>query len=195
MMEPGEVIDIQIKENKTKKYFIWIVVLAILAAISFGSAFAIGKYTKLEIFKKGVPENQSPTRPDWFVFEINQFSLEYPKYWEVKENSENELVGAKISGEGSEIDLWLKESRSYKFTPEQTSKQNTLKESIIKVDSRDTKMKEFPYKDGSFFIIIELAQTEKLPKVTFWINAANEEFKKTSLEIIGTYKTKAIIIK
>jgi len=189
-MDKGNIVDIKLKENKFRKYITHILVFVILAAIPFGAAFAVGKYTKLEIFKKAPPANASPTRPDWFVFEANQFTIEYPKFWEVKENPKNGPSGAKITGEGATVEFWLKETRAYKFTAEQLGKQNAPKDSVMKIDNRDAKVKDFPYKDGNSFIVVEVAATEKLPKVTFWINAANEQFKKTALEIASSYKTK-----
>jgi hypothetical protein len=190
-MDKGKVVDIQLKENKFRKYATHILVFVILAAIPFSTAFAVGKYTNLEIFEKAqTPANASPTRPDWFVFEANQFTIEYPKSWEVAENSNNGPSGAKITGGGAWVEFWLKETRAYQFTAEQLSKQNAPKDSVMKVDNRDAKVKEFPYKDGSSFVVVEVAATEKLPKVTFWINAANEQVKKTALEIVSSYKTK-----
>ncbi|OGY25201.1 MAG: hypothetical protein A2Z11_01825 [Candidatus Woykebacteria bacterium RBG_16_43_9] len=188
------VIDIKQKENKFKTYAPWIATAVLVAAAFFIIGFGIGKYTQVELplFSEETA-TKSATRKNWFVFETKNFSIEYPKNWEVKKNSKDKPAGGKVLGSGGKVEFWFDTIRAYKFSKEQTKKQSKTTTTKLEIDGRKADVTTYPYKGGDFFIVIEVPKVKKKPKVTFWLNVADSEFKKTVMEIVSTFKTNSVI--
>lgn len=192
MVNKETVIDIKPSENKIKKYFLPAVLLLALILTPLLIGFGLGKYTNLsDFFKKEENGNKSASREGWYIFETSKYSFEYPKGWEIKENPDGDQTGATITGEGGRVEFWFDTDRSYKFTEKQKKEQKDTKTSSMKVDGRSTKLEEFDFKSGDFFLITEVATDGKKPKITIWANAANPGFKQNVSDIITTIKTKS----
>lgn len=183
------VVEIKPKESNLKFYFAWLVIAAGISLAALASGFALGKSGQLPL-----PQEKTATtgaiRAGWSALAGIDFSIQYPKDWQAKEYPAGEIPGAKLTNPGGSVDFWLKVERPYQFAPEQKDGQTGKKEGTIAVGGRSGTMTEFSYQSGGFFLIIEVPATKKEPKVTFWATAANEEYKKTVLDIIASFKTK-----
>ena len=84
------------------------------------------------------------------------------------------------------------EEKVYKFTEEQKKKQEKSVATKLEIDGRNTTLVEYPFKEGDSFIVAQIPKTEKKPKVIFWINASNKDFRKTAIEIMLTFKTATV---
>ena len=187
------VIDIKPKENKLKIYLPFLAVAVLLAGLFFIIGFGLGKHTEIELpLLSEETATKSATRKGWFVYETKGFSIEYPKHWEVKLNSKEEPEGGKVLGGGGKIEFWSGTIKVYKFTKEQKSKQSGTQSIKLTIDGRKSAVTEYSYKKGDFFIVVEVPEKEKKPKVLFWIIAANKEYKKIVMEIISTFKTNGV---
>lgn len=191
------VLDIKPQEtiiNKIKPHLPWIGAAILITAVIFTIGFALGKFTEFEIplFEEKTA-TKSATRTGWFVFETKNFSIEYPKNWEVKKNPEDEPVGAKVSSDGARVEFWITNVRAYKFTNEQIGEQKEAKETKLNIDEREASVKRFIYKDGDIFAVTQLIASEKKPEVIFWVTATDIDFEKAANEIISTFKGKKIL--
>jgi hypothetical protein len=184
------ILDIKQPENKVKVYLPWIIAATLLAAAIFLIGFGVGKYTEFELplFQRDTA-TKSAERKGWYVFETKDFSFEYPKNWEVESNPKDEPTGGKVLGPGATVEFWLDTERAHKFTEKQKAKQKTSTQTKFEIDGRKADVTEYPYKGGDFFIVIQVAENAKRPKVVFWINASDLEFKKTVMEIVSTFET------
>ena len=188
---PKEVIlDIKQKENKIKKYLPWVAIATLIAGAFFIIGFGIGNKTDFELplFQEETP-TKSATRKNWYVHETKNFSIEYPKGWEVKNNAKDEPTGAKVLGSGGKVEFWFVEEKVYKFTQDQKKKQEKSTTTKLEIDGRSATITEYPFKEGDIFIVAEVPKTEKKKEVIFWINASNKEFRKTAVEIMSTFQT------
>lgn len=188
---PKEVIlDIKQKENKIKKYLPWVGIAMLIAGAFFIIGYGIGNKTDFELplFQEETP-TKSATRKNWYVHETRNFSIEYPKDWEVKNNAKDEPVGGMVLGSGGKVEFWFREEKVYKFTQAQKKKQEKSVATKLEIDGRTTTLVEYPFKEGDIFIVAEVPRTEKKPEVIFWINASNKDFQKTAIEIMSTFKT------
>lgn len=184
------ILDIKQNENVLKKYLPWVVIAFLIAGASFIIGYGIGNKTEFELplFQEETP-TKSATRKNWYVHETKNFSIEYPKDWEVTNNTKDEPTGATVLGSGGKVEFWFIEEKVYKFTEEQKKKQKKPTSSKIKIDDRNTTLIEYSFKEGDTFIVVEVPKTEKKPKVIFWMNVSNNNFRKTAVEIISTFKT------
>lgn len=188
---PKEVIlDIKQKENKIKKYLPWVGIAVLIAGAFFIIGYGIGNKTDFELplFQEETP-TKSATRKNWYIHETRNFSIEYPKDWEVKNNAKDEPVGGTVLGSGGKVEFWFMEEKVYKFTQAQKKKQEKPTSSKLEIDGRNTTLVEYPFKEGDIFIVAQIPKSEKKPKVIFWINASNKDFRKTAIEIMSTFKT------
>jgi len=186
------VVNIKPKENNLKTYLAWLVIAATCALVALAGGFALGKSGQLPVPpKSGGEATTSAVQTGWVALEKDSFSIQYPKDWQAKEHSAGEIPGARLTNPGGSVEFWLKVDRPYQFAQEQKDKQTGKKGSTINVDGRDSATAEFSYESGGFFLIIEAPATNNKLKVTFWAIAANEDYKKTALDIISSFKTKA----
>lgn len=159
----------------------------------FSSGYGIGRYTQASLpFFKKPSATESATRKGWYVYETAKFSFEYPKGWEVKKGSKDSEEEVTVTGDGGEIAIWFDTVRPFKFTATQTKNQKESEVSTLKIDERNAEVTEYPYKDGSSFTVIEVAESEKKKKIIFWLNTARDSFKKTLFEILSTFKTNSV---
>lgn len=183
------VVEIKPRGSNLKIYFAWLAIAAGISLAALAGGFALGMSGQLP-----VPQEKTATtsaiRAGWSELAGKDFSIQYPKGWQAKEHPAGEISGAKFTNPGGSVDFWLKVERPYQFAPEQKSQQTGKKEGTINVDGRAATMTEFSYESGGFFLIIEAPATKKEPKITFWVTAANEEYKETVLDIISSFKTK-----
>ena len=184
------ILDIKQNNSILKKYLPWVAIAGLIAGAFFIIGYGIGNKTEFELplFQEETP-TKSATKKNWYVHETKNFSIEYPRDWEVKNNAKDEPTGAKVLGSGGKVEFWFMEERVYKFTPDQKEKQEKSTNSKIKIDGRNTTLVEYPFKEGGIFMVAQLPKTDKKPKVIFWINASNKNFRNTAVEIISTYKT------
>jgi hypothetical protein len=188
------VIDIKQKENKFRKYAPWIAGAVLITSVLFAAGFALGKYTEIELpFSRGEVATKSATRAGWYVYETSNFSLEYPKDWEVKNNPEGESIGAKVETDGGRVEFWFESEREYRFSDKQKEQQKNTKESTLDVDERTATSIEYIYKEGDRFVVIQAPEAADKSKVIFWINASNKEYKDLLVEIVTTFRSKKII--
>lgn len=186
------VLDLKPKENKWRSYAPLVLVVAGATFLIFTLGFAAGKFTQFPVPLIGSKNEATPsaTRKDWFVYEAAKFSIEYPKGWKARKNLQDEPEGVTVETDGGRVQVWITPVREYRFSKEQKDKQEDVKERKLSVDGREAAVKEFSYKDGDFFIVVEIPSGEDKPKVITWIGAANSEFKTAALETIKTLKTK-----
>jgi hypothetical protein len=185
---------INLKPAESKGSLTWLVMgLAIAAAFAFAaftSGFGVGKYIELGGYLIGEKSATASAKPaGWSLLEDPDFSVAYPEGWEAKMRTPDEPAGAKIESVGGKVEVWLKIPRPYKISEEQKSKQASSKDSTTTVDSRNAQVEEFAYDSGGFFLVVEVPPKEQQPQLTFWATAANEDYKKTALDIIGSFKT------
>ncbi|HEX7456368.1 MAG TPA: hypothetical protein VF303_02790 [Candidatus Nanoarchaeia archaeon] len=190
------ILDIKPKESKLKKYLPIVTVAVVVTCILFAAGYGLGRYTEFEVplfGEKGA--TKSATRKGWCVFETRDFSIEYPKNWEVSKNSDTEPIGAKVEGDGARVQFWLTDVREYRFSKEQREKQTKVRKTKLDVDGREADVTSYSYKDGDFFIVVEAASSEKRPKEIFWLLASDTKFKETSMEIVSTFVSKSSVQK
>ncbi len=191
---PKEVVlDIKQGENKIKKYLPWVVIATFVAAAFFIIGYGIGNKTDFELplFQEETP-TKSATRKNWYVYETKNFSIEYPRDWEVENNPKEEPNGVKILGGGGKVEFWFTKERVFKFTADQKKKQDKSVTTKVEIDGRSTTITEYPFKKGDIFIVADVPKTDKKPEVIFWINVADKSYKKTAVEIMSTFKTNAV---
>ena len=180
------------QEDKLKKPVLALIFVIVVASVAIAAGFIFGKSNQAEKFlSSGNVSTKSAAPAGWQLLDEKGFSIAYPKAWEAKENSAGEPPGAKIKSEGGKVELWLRLEQPYLFSEEQKGKQTGKKEEKIKVDGREGTITEFTYDTGGYYMIIEVAATLIQPKVTFWTNAGNDDYKKTVLDIIGSFQSKS----
>ena len=188
------VLDIKPKKNKLKVYAPPVIIAVLLASVLFLIGFAVGKYTEFELpLTSKETATKSATRKGWFVYETKNFSLEYPKSWKVKKNSADEPIGAKVETDGGRVQFWFTKERVYRFSAGQKKTHKSKTKSNLKVDGRTAAVIEYLHKDGDYFIVIEAPASKEKPEVTFWVVAANTEYKDFLMEIASTFLSKSVV--
>ena len=181
----------QPKENKLKITALSLIVVALIALIALTAGFQFGRSRQFTKFFPGAKVVTAPALPaGWKSLNEAEFSINYPRDWEAKENPAGEPTGATIRSVGGKVQVWLVVDMPYQFSEEQKKQQTGKKESKIKVGGRDATETEFTYESGGYFLIVEVPPGIKAPKVTFWATAANDDYKKTVLAIIDSFQTK-----
>lgn len=184
------ILDLNKEEGKFKSYLPFIIGLVLLTIVVFAFGYWFGIFGEGKgVFPKEKIATESSTRQSWFVLEISKFSIEYPESWRA-EAASPENAADKISNESGQIEIWLEKPFDLRFSKEQTKQQKDKKESVVKIDGRDSSLTEYVYKSGEFFLVVEVPQVGKKKKVTFWVAANDEETKVQAIEIIKTYKGK-----
>ena len=182
------------QEDKLKKPVLALVFVAVVASVAIAAGFIFGKSNEAENFLKSeTVATKSAAPAGWKILDEKGFSIAYPKDWEASANGAGEPQGAKIKSEVGKVELWLRLEQPYIFSEEQKGKQTAKKESSLKVDGQDGVLTEFIYDTGGYYLIVEVPATKTRPMVTFWATAGNDDYKKTVLEIISSFRTKTEI--
>jgi|GEM_PF-5531636 len=189
---PSEVvINIKPKENKAKNYFLLVLFLVIIAAVSSLSLFFIGRIgTQNGVFVSKPTTQVSATREGWLVLEAKTYTIEYPDTWKVQENNSKEATGAKITSSKGEINFWQNQTREPRFSSEQKSNIVAQKSSDLSVDKRKAISTKYTFKDGSFFLTVVVPAKNPVKNVVFWSSWSSQDSEKTITDIISTYKSK-----
>jgi hypothetical protein len=180
---------IEIKESNPPKKPSWrsnlliLVVILVLSFLALLSGFWLGQSREdLNL------STQNSSKPGWVLVKAKDFRIEHPNTWKLEQNKDKP-TGGRVFNEAGQIEFWLEAPRYYKFTLEQQARHASNTESTLEVDGRKAKLRELAYKEGGYFLIVEIPAAESKPQAIFWVATANEEQKKIALEIIPTFKT------
>ncbi len=189
----GKVLEIGTPQKKVgfvSLFLTLIIFLSIIAAISFGTGFVIGRVTLNQ--PAPATKRTDPTITDQkngyslFSDSFAKFQVTFPTSWKAQSLT-TDAGGALFQSDQASVEFWLVVDQPVALSSEQQAridKTNTIK---LKMNNQLVGATEYVYKSGTFLTTGSLDATDKTPKVTFLIKTADQKNYDISKALLQTF--------